>query len=97
MDGNVGFTARFVVVRDRTGCGEIAAPRNSRAIFVLAPPRSGSTLLRVLLGGHPRLFAPPELELLNFASLAARREAFPGRDGFRLEGAIRASHVAWPS
>jgi len=33
---------------------------------VLSPPRSGSTLLRVMLGGHPQLFAPPELELLSF-------------------------------
>ncbi len=65
-------------------------PRNPPAVFVLAPPRSGSTLLRVMLGGHPALFAPPELELLEFDSLAERREAFPGRDAFRLEGAIRA-------
>src|SRR5690606_22428709 len=34
--------------------------RNPPAVFVLAPPRSGTTLLRVLLGGHSRLFAPPE-------------------------------------
>jgi thioesterase domain-containing protein len=44
----------------------------------------------VLLGGHPRLFAPPELELLNFPTLKARRAAFAGRDSFRLEGALRA-------
>ena len=53
---------------------------------MLSPPRSGSTLLRVMLGGNPRLFAPPELELLNFDTLAERRDAFPGRDAFRLEG-----------
>src|SRR5262249_12661694 len=29
--------------------------------FILSPPRSGSTLLRVLLAGNPALFAPPEL------------------------------------
>ncbi len=67
-----------------------SAPRNPPAVFVLAPPRSGSTLLRVMLGGHPDLFAPPELELLEFDSLAERRDAFTGRDAFRLEGAIRA-------
>ena len=50
--------------------------RNPPAIFVLSPPRSGTTLLRVMLGGHPRLFAPPELELLSFNTLAERRAAF---------------------
>ena len=66
------------------------AAKNRRAIFVLSPPRSGSTLLRVMLGGHPRLFSPPELELLGFGTLAERRDAFPGRDSFWLEGALRA-------
>src|SRR5262249_48502692 len=34
---------------------------NPSAIFILAPHRSGTTLLRVMLAGHPRLFAAPEL------------------------------------
>jgi amino acid adenylation domain-containing protein len=63
---------------------------NRPALFVLSPPRSGSTLLRVMLGGHPGLFAPPELELLNFETLADRQRTFSGRDSFRLEGATRA-------
>ncbi|HYX24955.1 MAG TPA: amino acid adenylation domain-containing protein, partial [Thermoanaerobaculia bacterium] len=68
-----------------------AAPRkNRRAVFVLSPPRSGSTLLRVMLGGHPELFAPPELELLSFKTLRERSAAFSGRDSFWLEGVIRA-------
>jgi thioesterase domain-containing protein len=67
-----------------------AAPRNPPALFVLSPPRSGSTLLRVMLAGHPLLFAPPELELLSFETLAERRAAFAGRNGFWLEGAVRA-------
>ena len=76
--------------------GEIAAlPRNPPAVFVLSPPRSGSTLLRVMLAGHPALFAPPELELLGFDTLAERRDAFPGRDAFRLEGLLRAVMEAW--
>ncbi len=53
--------------------------RNPRAVFVLSPPRSGSTLLRVMLGGHPALFAPPELELLGFDTLAERSAALPAR------------------
>ncbi|HSK75928.1 MAG TPA: amino acid adenylation domain-containing protein, partial [Thermoanaerobaculia bacterium] len=67
-----------------------AAEKNPPAVFVLSPPRSGSTLLRVMLGGHPALFAPPELELLDFDTLPERRDAFPGRDAFRLEGLLRA-------
>ena len=59
---------------------------------MLSPPRSGSTLLRVMLGGHPRLFAPPELELLSFNTLAERRDAFSGRDSFWLEGRSARRH-----
>ncbi|HEX3131437.1 MAG TPA: amino acid adenylation domain-containing protein, partial [Thermoanaerobaculia bacterium] len=64
--------------------------KNPPAVFVLAPPRSGTTLLRVLLGGHPRLFAPPELELLTHDTMAGRRAAYTGRDSFWLEGLVRA-------
>src|ERR1700759_5059782 len=32
-------------------------------VFVLSAPRSGSTLLRVILGSHSELYAPPELPL----------------------------------
>ncbi|HEY0607044.1 MAG TPA: amino acid adenylation domain-containing protein [Herpetosiphonaceae bacterium] len=67
-----------------------ASSKNPPAVFILSPPRSGSTLLRVMLAGHPRLFAPPELELLSFNTLGERKAAFTGRDRFWLEGAIRA-------
>ena len=67
-----------------------AAPKNPQAIFVLAPPRSGTTLLRVMMGGHPQLFAPPELELMSFNTLAERRAAFTGKNSFWREGTIRA-------
>jgi amino acid adenylation domain-containing protein len=66
------------------------AEKNPPALFVLSPPRSGSTLLRVMLGGHPALFSPPELELLSFNTMGERKAAFPGRDSFWLEGVIRA-------
>jgi acyl transferase domain-containing protein/thioesterase domain-containing protein/LPS sulfotransferase NodH len=43
----------------------VAPPqKNPPMIFLLSAPRSGSTLLRVMLAGHPALFAPPELHLL---------------------------------
>ncbi|HWN42365.1 MAG TPA: amino acid adenylation domain-containing protein [Thermoanaerobaculia bacterium] len=65
-------------------------PKNPPAVFVLAPPRSGTTLMRVMLGGHPRLFAPPELELLSYNTLAERKATYSGRDAFWLEGLVRA-------
>ena len=64
--------------------------RNPAAAFVLSPPRSGSTLFRVMLAGHPLLFAPPELELLPYDDLRERRDDFPGRYNHFLEGAVRA-------
>jgi len=64
--------------------------QNPRAIFVLSSPRSGSTLLRVLLAGHPQLFAPPEMYLLSFNTLAERQQEFSGIYRFWGEGTVRA-------
>ncbi len=64
--------------------------RNPPAVFVLSPPRSGSTLLRVMLAGNPQLFAPPELDLMSFNTLAERRDAFSGKFQFWLEGPLKA-------
>ena len=38
-------------------------------VFILSSPRSGSTLLRVMLAGHSELFSPPELNLLPFCTM----------------------------
>ncbi|MBC8446871.1 MAG: sulfotransferase, partial [Chloroflexi bacterium] len=74
----------------RHGLGPVGPP-NPSAVFILSAPRSGSTLLRAMLGGHPRLFAPPELQLLNFNTLADQHAAFASeRDSFWLDGAVRA-------
>jgi amino acid adenylation domain-containing protein len=64
--------------------------KNKPAIFILSPPRSGSTLLRVILGGHPQLFAPPELHLLSFNTLEERKTTFFERNQLMGEGLIRA-------
>jgi hypothetical protein len=47
-------------------------------IFLLASTRSGSTLLRVMLAGHPELFSPPELNLLPFHSMSEREATLRG-------------------
>lgn len=65
-------------------------PPNKPTVFILSPPRSGTTLLRVMLAGHSRLFAAPELQLLNFDTLAQRRAALVGRYSPWREGTIRA-------
>lgn len=65
-------------------------PNNRPAIFILSPPRSGSTLLRVILGGSAELFSPPELYLLSFNTLQQRKKQFSGRLEFFREGLLRA-------
>ena len=67
-----------------------ASPKNKPAIFILAPPRSGTTLLRVMLAGSPKLFAAAELQLLGFDTLRDREHAFRGKHALWLEGTIRA-------
>lgn len=40
---------------------------------VLGAPRSGTTLFRVMLAGHPALWSPPEMILAPFATMAERK------------------------
>lgn len=48
---------------------KLPQPRGQRLlqapIFILSPARSGSTLLRAILGSHPQLHAPPEIPLMH--------------------------------
>jgi acyl carrier protein len=65
--------------------------KNGQAIFILSPPRSGSTLLRIILAGHPQLFAPPELHLLPYLTLNQRKNALAGEvNSHLLQGTMRA-------
>ncbi|MDJ0687119.1 MAG: alpha/beta fold hydrolase [Xenococcaceae cyanobacterium MO_188.B32] len=50
------------------------APTSTPIAFILSSPRSGSTLLRVMLAGHPALSSPPELHLLPFENMQQRQE-----------------------
>ncbi|NIM12055.1 MAG: acyltransferase domain-containing protein [Candidatus Aminicenantes bacterium] len=69
---------------------KIDTPRNPSAVFVLSPPRTGSTLLRVVLAGHPRLFAPPELNLMLYNTLLERKTQLAGPAASHLQGTLRA-------
>ncbi len=61
------------------------------AVFILSPPRSGSTLLRIMLAGHPKLFSPQELNLLPFSSMQQRTLQTGERLAFFMqEGVIQA-------
>lgn len=55
--------------------------------FVLGAPRSGTTLLRVMLAGHPGLFVPPEMVIAPFTSMAERRARLTER--FWEKGGLR--------
>lgn len=63
-------------------------------VFILSAPRCGSTLLRVMLAGHPGIFAPPELRLLNYRTMDQWMEAHKGKFQFFREGLIKAFMAA---
>ncbi|MFN7726345.1 MAG: sulfotransferase [Rubrivivax sp.] len=75
----------------RRTLGGDPTPKNPPALFVLSPPRSGSTLLRVVLAGNSKLFAPPELHLLPYATMGDRFKALQGEHTEHLlDGTVRA-------
>jgi len=63
--------------------------KNKRAIFILAPPRSGTSLLRIMLAGHPQIFAANELQLLGFQNMKQRAAAYSGKFALWKEGLVR--------
>ena len=69
----------------------LPAQRRRRALFILTPPRCGSTLLQLMLSAHPEIFAPPELYILGYASMG-QRETILGKPASRvlLTGAVQA-------
>ncbi|MDJ0534008.1 MAG: alpha/beta fold hydrolase [Xenococcaceae cyanobacterium MO_207.B15] len=50
------------------------SPITKPIAFILSSPRSGSTLLRVMLAGHPDIASPPELHLLPFETMGERQQ-----------------------
>lgn len=67
-----------------------ASGKNPRAVFVLSSGRSGSTLFRVMLAGHPQIFAPPELLLLPYTTVAEREAALVSENSIWREGVLKA-------
>lgn len=60
--------------------------------FVLGAPRSGTTLLRVMLEGHPGLFVPPEMVLGPYETMAEREAGLEKR--FWEKGGLRRAMMA---
>jgi acyl transferase domain-containing protein/acyl carrier protein len=82
------YLAAELAAFNGAAAAETAAPAAAAApVFLLSTPRAGSTLLRVMLMGNPRLYAPPELHLLSYPSMRVRRELMESsRQGFLGEG-----------
>jgi acyl transferase domain-containing protein len=51
--------------------------KNKSMIFLHSAPRSGSTLLRLMLAGHSSLFCPPEMRLLAYQTMDEWEKSIP--------------------
>lgn len=69
---------------------DLTGTKNPRAVFILSPARSGSTLLRVVMAGNPQLFSPPELYVMGFNSFREWKQFYSGRLAYICEGVTRA-------
>ena len=63
-------------------------------VFIFSPPRSGSTLLRVILGSHSSLYAPPELPLKHLGVRAETQWIKASLDGLELS-VEEVEHMLW--
>jgi hypothetical protein len=64
-------------MQTETGAETWAAQADSRLIVILSSERSGSTLLRVMLGEHSRIVAPQEMFLLRYPDFETWRALKP--------------------
>ncbi len=72
------------------------ARKNRRMLFLHSSPRAGSTLLRVMLAGHPGIFCPPELSILFYQDMEEWRQGVSlSGQNFREQWPARGLHSAF--
>src|SRR3954452_21219642 len=71
-------------------------PERPTAPFVVGVPRSGTTLLRLMLDAHPDLAIPPETPFLPNVIGACREAEKEGRDPGRTAIRLVTTHRRWP-
>src|SRR2546430_13399132 len=81
--------AELAVARMRT-------PERPPAPFVVGVPRSGTTLLRLMLDAHPELAIPPETHFLPKLIKACRDAEQAGSDPGERAVEIITHHRRWP-
>jgi phthiocerol/phenolphthiocerol synthesis type-I polyketide synthase E len=60
---------KWVIPKNVSAQPKNLTQKNKQIAFIFSSPRSGSTLLRLMLAGHSKLFSPPELGLLIYDDL----------------------------
>jgi Sulfotransferase family len=61
----------------------VSAAASAPPIFVIGAPRSGTTLLRIMLSSHPRIYIPPESDFIPRLFLGRGRAAMSRRRALR--------------
>lgn len=68
---------QYRFVEGRHLSANVAEALDMPIVFVLGCPRSGTTLFRAMLNSHPALWAPGELHLAHFDTMADRAMELP--------------------
>jgi sulfotransferase family protein len=89
----------YHLARPRTGRVWNLPPGDGRRllkepVFIFSAPRSGSTLLRAILGSHSGLYAPPELPLAQLKVRADTQWIKASMDGLQLS-VEDLEHMLW--
>ena len=83
------LAARLLPYLPYTTPQSYATSRKGKVLLILAPPRSGTSLLSLILDAHPNILAANELQLLHFQNLTDRQHAYTGKFSLWLDGNVR--------
>ncbi len=79
----------------RRALGRLGEPERPAAPFVVGVPRSGTTLLRLMLDAHSQLAIPPETHFLPKLIRACEEEVAAGRDCRQRALELITTHRRW--